>query len=589
MSAIDFVIVLAYLLFAVGVGAIFSRRAGSGLDEYFLSGRSLPWWVAGTSMVATTFAADTPLAITGLVAENGIAGNWFWWSVAIAHVAATLFYAPLWRRAGVLTDIELIPLRYSGKPAHFLRSFRALWDGVVINSIILGWVTLAMVKIMDAFFDLDRWVAWAGLSRIIDGRWAGILVCLIVAVVYTVMAGYWGVVVTDIVQFVMAMIGSIALAVFAWRDIGGAEGLRVGLAERFGDAADGFLDFFPNGQTSSLPWITFSAFLAVQWWASRNSDGGSYLAQRTLSTKNPRHSVLASMWFTVAHYVLRPWPWIIVALISLIIFPDLEDAEMGYPKMALAYLPAGWLGLMVASLVAAFMSTVDTHINWGASLVVNDFLKPRLPSTWDDRRLVRLSRWISVALMIIAGVVAYSMSSVAGAWRLLYGLSSGVGGVYIGRWLWWRVNAWSEIAAWTASATSYAISVQLAPNMIFGTRLILIAGVSTAVWVSATLLTPAVDAATLDRFYQRVQPGSPWWGPVARRNQRSERWWGWRDLAAWWLGVVMVFATLSAMGTALFKGWLEALPGLLVGLITAALFMLHVRSAYPAEANREGP
>ncbi len=586
MSVLDYAIILGYMAFAVGVGALLSRRAGKGLDEYFLSGRSLPWWLAGTSMVATTFAADTPLAITGLVAEDGIAGNWFWWSLAIAHIAATLFYAPLWRRAGVLTDIELIPLRYSGRPARFLRSFRALWDGVVINSIVLGWVILAMVKILDAFFDLDSWVAAIGLSGI-DGRWAGIALCLTVAIVYTVLAGFWGVVVTDLVQFAMAMAGSIALAFFTWRAVGGATGMRAGLFERFGDAGGEYLRFFPSGDSAGLPWITFAAFLSVQWWASRNSDCGNYLAQRLLAVKSPRQGVLASLWFTIALYVVRSWPWIVVALGSLIVFPDLADPELGYPKMALAYLPAGWLGLMAASLAAAFMSTVDTHINWGASLVVNDFLKPRLGAGWSDRRLVSLSRWISVLLMAIAGLVAYSMDSVAGAWRLLYGLSAGVGGVYIGRWLWWRVNAWSEIAAWTASATTYFLSTRLAPDLIFGSRLFLVAGISTAAWVTVTLLTPAVDSAALDRFYRRVQPGSPWWGPVAKRNDRQSRWWSWGDVVAWVAGVIMVFAVLAGIGGLLFDGWVRALPKLLLGAFAGAVFWRHLRSAYPHASESE--
>ncbi len=583
MSTLDLAIVAGYLIFALGAGAVMSRRAGRGLDDYFLSGRSLPWWLAGTSMVATTFAADTPLAITGLVAADGIAGNWLWWSLAIAHVAATLFYAPLWRRAGVLTDIELIPLRYSGRPARVLRTFRSLWDGVVINSIVLGWVILAMVKIMDAFFDLDRWVAATGLSGVISGRWFGILLCLIVALVYTILAGFWGVVVTDLVQFAMAMLGAVMLAVFAWRDVGGRDGLHAGLVDRFGDQAGSYLEYLPTGDTAGLPWTTFIAFLSVQWWASRNADSGSYLAQRMLASRTPRDSALATTWFTFAMYVLRSWPWIVVALVSLVVFPGLDDPEMGYPMMAMKYLPAGWLGLMAASLIAAFMSTVDTHINWGASLVVNDFLRPSLGEEWTGRKAVAVSRWVSLALMLIAGVVAYSMSSVAGAWRLLFGLSAGVGGVYIGRWLWWRVNAWSEIAAWAASAVTYLVSTQAAPEIAFGSRLFVVAGVSTAVWVTVTLLTRPVADATLDDFYRQVQPGSPWWGPVARRVERSERWWSWRDVGAWWLGVAMVYASLVAIGTALLEGWSAALPPLLIAATWGALFGLHLRSAFPAE------
>ena len=583
MAPLDLAIVAAYLIFALGAGALLSRRAGKGLDQYFLSGRSLPWWLAGTSMVATTFAADTPLAITGIVAENGIAGNWLWWNLAVAHVAAILFYAPLWRRAGVLTDIELIAIRYSGAPARALRVFRSLWGGLVLNSIVLGWVILAMVKILDAFFDLDLWVEQLGLTGVIDGRWLGIVVCLAVAITYTILAGFWGVVVTDLVQFALAMVGSVALAVFAWRGIGGREGLQGGLVERFGDQAASITSFLPTGGDYGLPWITFIAFLTVQWWAVREADTGSYLAQRMMAARTPRDSSLAATVFTVAHYVLRPWPWIVVGLVSLVVFPGLDDPEMGYPMMALEYLPAGWLGLMAASLVAAFMSTVDTHINWGASLVVNDFLKPRLGRHWDEGKAVSVSRWVSLLLMLIAAVVAYSMSSVAGAWRLLFGLSAGVGAVYIGRWLWWRVNAWSEITAWVASAIAYGVSIWLAPDVDFGLRLAMVAGISTVAWVTVTLLTPPVDPAILDAFYRKVQPGSPWWKPVAQRVERSERWWSWRDVGAWWLGVAMVYASLAAIGTVLLEGWSAALLQIALAAVCAGLFILHLRSAFPAE------
>lgn len=567
LAAVDWALIAAYMLFAVAVGVYFQRRAGASVSDYFLSGRSLPWWIAGTSMVATTFAADTPLAVTGLVARQGIAGNWMWWNLALSHMVATIFFARLWSRAGVITDLELVDIRYSGAAARGLRAFRACWEGVFINSIIMGWVILAMVKLFGVLFDLDAVVAAVGLEGLLDGRWLGILICLAIALAYTVLSGFWGVVMTDLVQFSMAMIGSVALAVFAWRDVGGAEVLRRRLSDELGPDVESLLSFFPGEGPYSLPLATFAAFLTVNWWATRQIDGGNFLTQRMLAAKDERHSFLASLWFTVAHYVLRPWPWILVALISLVVFPGLDDPELGYPKMILAYLPPGWLGLMVASFLAAFMSTVDSHVNWGTALLVNDLYRPFLAPGRDERHYVAVARALSVVLMACGGTVAYLMTSVVGGWQLFYGLTAGIGGVYLARWLWWRVSAWSEIAAWTSSAATYLSLQWLRPEMGFGPDLIVTALVTTACWFLVTLVTPASDRDKLVAFFERVRPGSPWWGPIAAASTVEARPWRSGDLVAWIAGVTLVFASLFAIGKLLLFGWSACLPWAVLAVV----------------------
>ena len=394
----------------------------------------------------------------------------------------------------------------------------------------------------------------------IDGRWLGILICLAIALVYTVLSGFWGVVMTDLVQFVIAMAGAIVLAVIAWRDIGGAEPLRARLSEQFGAESDALLAFLPTGTGLSLPLSTFAAFLAVNWWATRQIDGGNIITQRMLATRDERQSVLATLWFAIAHYVIRPWPWIIVALVSLVVFPELDDPETGYPLMILEYLPTGWLGIMVASFLAAFMSTIDSQVNWGSSLLVNDLYRPFLRRGREPGHYVTAARLVSVALMAGGGVVAYLMTSVVGGWQLFYGLTAGIGGVYVGRWLWWRVSAWSEIAAWIASGTTYLILQWRWSELGFGWHLIITALVSTAAWLLVTAFAPPTTEEKLLRFYERVRPASPWWGPIARRSDTEVASTLGADLVTWLAGVVLIFTALFGLGKLLLFGWVEALP-----------------------------
>jgi Na+/proline symporter len=569
-------------VFALAVGLFFRRRAGRSISEYFLSGRNLPWWIVGTSIVATMFAADTPLAVTGLVANDGISGLWFMWNFAAAHLVVAFFFARLWRRAGVITDVELVALRYSGRAAQVLRGFRSVWEGAVLNCIIMGWVILAMVKIMGVLIDLDAVTQHLGIDQFIDGRWFGILVCLVVAVAYTVLSGFWGVVMTDFVQFLLAMTGAIALAVIAVGDIGGIGELKLRLTEQYGDLTDGYLSFLPNASGTSLPMITFVALLGVNWWATRDVGGTSYMVQRMLAAKDENHSFLGVLWFCIAHYVLRPWPWIVVGLISLVAFPGLEDRELGYPMAIVEYLPTGLLGLMLASILAAFMSTIDTLLNWGVSLLVNDGYRPFIRRQASDRHYVQVSRLLVVVLMIAGGATAYLMQSIRGAWELFFGMTVGIGGVYVARWWWWRVNAWSEIAAWVSTAVVYVGLYIVNPEIGFGWHLIITAGASTVCWIVVALVTPPTDEAKLLAFYERVRPGTPWWGPIARRSAVAVDRMGWSDVGDWIAGLVLIYAGLFGVGKLILEGPAVGLAYLAIAAVAGAYIYRSVRRS-PAD------
>ena len=590
MSPIDWLIVAGYLVLALGIGLFFRRRAGKNIAEYFLSGRSLPWWVLGTSIVATMFAADTPLAVTGLIANDGISGVWFIWNFAAAHLMATFFFARLWRRAGVITDVELVELRYSGRPARVLRVFRSVWEGAVLNCIIMGWVILAMVKILGVLIDLDAVTVTLGIDDVIDGRWLAIIVCLLVAVAYTVLSGFWGVVMTDVVQFVLAMIGAIALAVIAVGDVGGIAELKLELVSQYGELTDGILSFVPDSSGASLPLITFIALMGVNWWATRDAGGTAYMVQRMLAAKDEEHSFLGVLWFCFLHYVIRPWPWILVGLVSLVVFPDLTDKELGYPKMIVEYLPVGLLGVMVASMIAAFMSTIDTLLNWGVSLLVNDLYRPWNEraakgaevdrSSEDDEHYVRVARVLVVLLMLAGGVTAYMMQSIRGAWELFFGMTVGIGGVYIMRWWWWRVNAWSEIAAWVSTAIVYVGLHYAAPGIGFGLHLMTTAGVSTVCWVVVAFLTAPTDEKKLIDFYELVRPGSPWWKPIAERSSVAVSRMGWHDVIEWCAGVVFIYAGLFAVGKLLLFGAFAALPYLAVAALAGVVIWRSVARSW---------
>ncbi|MFW6085451.1 MAG: sodium:solute symporter family protein, partial [Gemmatimonadota bacterium] len=483
MTPVDWIIVVAYFVVAAGVGIAVMRRASGSTDDYFLGGRSLPWWLAGTSMVATTFAADTPLAVTEMVVNHGVAGNWLWWNLVMSGILTVFFYARLWRRAGVLTDAEFTEIRYGGKPAALLRGFRAGYLAVPINLIIMGWVNLAMVDIASIAI---------GISPV-----AALLLCFLLASAYAILSGLWGVVITDFIQFGLAVAGSVLLAVFAVEAVGGMSGLKEGLAGAYG-STEAALALFPregSGGRVWMPTVTLAVFLGVNWWASwypgAEPGGGGYVAQRIFAARSERDGLLATLWYNIAHYAVRPWPWILVALASTILYPGLENPREGYVRAIVDLLPPGIVGLVIAGLAAAYMSTISTQLNWGASYLVNDLYGRFLRPEADQRELVRVSRWATALLMVSSLVVTLFLTSIEGAWRFLLAIGAGTGPVLILRWYWWRINAWSEIAA---MAASFVVSVGLwfgaglDPSDLRQWAWIMLATVaaSTVVWVSVT-------------------------------------------------------------------------------------------------------
>jgi SSS family solute:Na+ symporter len=552
----DWLIILLYFAVSAAIGLAYVRKASQSLDEYFVSGRALPWWLAGTSMVATTFSADTPLVVAGLVARYGVAGNWLWWNGAISGILTVFFFARLWRRAGVLTDLEFAELRYGGKPAAALRGFRALYLALPINLIIMGWVTRAMVTVLQISLNINPWKAAILLFAITAG--------------YTIFSGLWGVVVTDTFQFVVKMGGVIVLAVFAVKSVGGLDPLVRAAEAHFGsrEAAFGVL---PPTDQAWLPVSTLLVFLGVQWWAAwypgAEPGGGGYVAQRILAAKDERHGLLATLWFNIAHYALRPWPWILVGFVALMRYPGLPNPEEGYVRVMVDVLPSPLRGLLVATFAAAYMSTIGTHLNWGASYLVNDvylrFIKPGA----SDRARVMASRGATVMLMLLSLVVMAYLKSVEQGWKLLIGLGAGTGAVFILRWYWWRINAWSEISAMAASfITSIALHLGHvdAGNTSSGDyakAMLITTAVATTVWLAVTFLTRPESDAVLDTFYRRVRPGGPGWRQVAQRlgYGKDPIPGGALSWVNWAAGVAAVYSSVFGVGEFLTgsstKGW----------------------------------
>src|SRR5256885_2143208 len=458
LTAIDWAIVAAYFVLSPAIGFAFTKRGGESLSEYFISGRNVSWWLAGASMVATTFAADTPLVVTGFVYNQGVAGNWIWWNMLMSGMLTVFFFARLWRRANVMTDVEFAEIRYGGTPAAFLRGFRALYLALPINLIILGWVTRAMIKILTIALGL-RDVTIAGMT--VGGEIIAVGICFLITVLYAVAAGMWAVLWTDLVQFVIKMSAVIVLAVYSVRAVGGIEVMKTKLVEHFGTETAA-LSVLPVSVTSTgivayawMPLLTLGVYLSVQWWAAwypgAEPGGGGYVAQRIFSARSERDGVLATLFFQIAHYALRPWPWIVTGLCTVILYPTLADREAGYVQAFVDLLPTPWRGFMMAGFAAAYMSTVGTHLNWGASYLVNDFYKRFVKVDGDQRHYVAVSRAATILIFLASVAVTSQLSSVEKAWELLLALGAGTGLVLILRWYWWRINAWSEISAMVAS------------------------------------------------------------------------------------------------------------------------------------------
>jgi Na+/proline symporter len=512
---IDWIVVGSYLAATLAVGVWLSRRASGGLVDFFISGRSLPWWLAGTSMAATTFSVDTPLYVTGLVARRGIAGNWEWWAFGLSHVLLIYIFARLWRRAEVVTDVELTEIRYGGRPAAVLRGSRAFLFAIPINCIAIGYVMLAMRKVVEVLGLFDKLPAWLpGDARL----WA-VLALSVFVLVYAGLSGLWGVVATDFFQFALAMLGAFLVAGFALHEIGGMAELKRQLVAM--GRAD-TLHVVPRPGTAELPFGTFLAYLGIQWWAFRRSDGGGEFVQRLSACRDEREAERAAWLFNVLHYVIRAWPWIVVALAALVVFPQLlepgGDPELGYPMLMLRYLPAGLLGIVVASFFAAFMSTVSTQINWGASYLVNDLYARFVDPEAGPGRLVAVGRLASIAIVALAAVAAFFARDVGAVFRFMIAIGTGPGAVLILRWFWWRVNAWAELAAMLAGfGIALASYLPLWGEVGFGLRLTITAGGAAMIWLPVMLLTPPEEERTLDEFYRRVRPGGPGWSKVRAR------------------------------------------------------------------------
>jgi len=595
LAPVDFAIIGLYMVISLALGLWFTRRGTASVVEYFVAGRQLTWWLAGTSIVATSYAADTPLAVARIVRTSGLQGNWYWWSGVMGFVACMFFFAPLWRRSRLLTDVELIELRYAGRPAAWLRVLLALYKSVLENGIIMGWVLLGMQKIAAVCF------AWPKESTI--------LALVVTALAYTLCSGLWGVVVTDLFQFALAMIASICLAAIVLVAVGGPAGLADSVhasavaaqsAELPSPVAppEQIMSLAPDLSAGGLALLTFGFYLLIQWWGG--VEGGGFLVQRLFATKDERHAMLALLWFTVAHFGLRCWPWIVVGLASVVYLPELVDPETAYPMMMVRFLPVGMKGVMVASLLAAFMSTISTHLNWGASYLLNDVYRPLLRPRRSETHYVRVAQGFVLAMALLAGLAAWQMESIFGAWLYLTELAAGAVVVGVARWYWWRVNAWSQISAlvsslvvsnalrlmggvvqvlerlgWSALARLAANLEFLAAEAWYPLRFAITLVLSTLIWVAVTLLTRPVPLDHLQGFYRRVRPGG-WWGPVARscpdvRQFRP----GWAEIAGWAVGVVTVYLCVFGIGWLLLGAYLDGALAA-VGVACGGWFVLRI-------------
>ncbi len=559
MSFWDWSIIAAYGLTVLAAGLLLARKAGSSSEEYFLGGRRLTWYVLGLSLVATSFAADTPLAVTEFVRTQGIWGNWIWWIWAISHVLAVFLFSRLWRRAEVTTDAEFIELRYQGKPAALLRGVKAAVMGLGFNLFVMGWVTQAMGTILAATLNMDKDLALA--------------ICAVVAVVYTTASGLWGVVVSDVFQFAVAMVGAFVFAGYAVWAAGGLPAVAAKAQSLHK------LSFFPP--RDALESSKFAVLLALGWMATHNADAGGYTMQRLSAAKSEGHAVGGSIVFVLFHYVVRVWPWILVALASLVLLPDLTDHKAAYPMLIVQVLPVGLRGLLIASLLAAYMSTIDTHLNWGASYLVTDIYQRFMAPHADQRSVIRAARIASVGLALAAVVVSRSIDSIKGAWTLLYSMGAGLGPALILRWFWWRVTALAELAALIVSLAAGALLSSLSVPYQF--RLAAVFATGLAATVSVSLLGPRDSLSHLEAFYVKVRPGG-WWGPVAKGRKGILTKGIIVDLAA---GLALVYGLSLGIGKLLFQQWSQALW--LLGVATAGSVVLWLRWAGKGKAAATGP
>jgi|AntAceMinimDraft_16_1070373.scaffolds.fasta_scaffold29094_1 Na+/proline symporter len=589
LSLIDWLIIISYLIISLLIGLRYKKRAGKSLSDYFLSGRKLPWHIAGISMVATTFAADTPLAVTELVAKNGISGNWLWWNMLIGGMLTTFFFARLWRRANILTEVEFVELRYSGKPAAFLRGFKSIYMGIFMNAIIIGWVNIAMMSILKIFFDLpDEQLIWY------------IAIAMTITVIYSTISGLWGVVITDTIQFFIAMTGCIVLAVIVISSpkIGGITGLKSQLPAWS-------LNFFPDiGKSQSVSDIAhtlsisigaFFAYTTVQWWASwypgAEPGGGGYIAQRMMSCKNEKHSVFATLFFQITHYSLRPWPWILVGLASIVLYPELgiDEKRVGYVLAMRDFLPVGLKGLLLVAFLAAYMSTISTQLNWGASYLVNDFYKRFIKpeNKFKNKKSIQknyvfMGKVFTLLIMLIALFVTTQIKTIKGAWEFIIECGAGLGMVLILRWYWWRINAWSEIIASILPFIAYGFAKFYLEKYMPESFIInkgsffFTVGITTISWLLITFLTKPTNKNKLISFYKLVRPDGIW-NPVIKSAGINKHHSQICNLIICWISsIIMTYSILFFTGKAIFLEWSKALMWFVIAAISFIILRIFI-------------
>ena len=629
LTATDWIVIAGYLLINLAIGIYYRRRAGGNTEEFFVSGRDVSWWLAGTSMVATTFAADTPLFVSGVIATQGIAGNWVWWASCVGGIMTVFFFARYWRRSEVLTDVELTEIRYGGKPAAFLRGFKSVYLGLLMNCLILGWVTNAMVSIIAVL--LGPLIAKGKVLEIALGghtllhyalgepSHTALLICILILVpftgIYTSIGGLWGVLVTDLFQFILKMTMVVVLAWVAVVKIGGMQALKLQLqvvgdaVHKAGAETANPLAFFPDfhlGWTTSavwtLPLLTFVTYLGVQWWSAwypgAEPGGGGYVAQRMFCARDEKNSLGATLWFNIAHYAVRPWPWIITALVALAVYsphggmhPDAAYGavpQQGYVMVLRDFLPPALRGIMVAAFLAAFMSTLGTQLNWGVSYLVNDLYRRFMVKGKTEKHYVGIGRLFTIVMVLLSGWVASVLHSVGQGWLIVLGLGAGTGAVYMLRWYWWRINAWSEITAMIVAAGVALYlgngwlrgHLHLSPTpfagsetVIFAKTSLVTAGITTVAWIVATFLTPAESQEKLLAFYRRVRPSVYGWKKIAALAPEIPQV---RDIANnafdWVMGCVLVYASLFGIGKIVFGEWIVGV--LLLAIAAVAGYMI---------------
>jgi solute:Na+ symporter, SSS family len=602
LAPLDWLIILAFILFSIGIAIYFRKQAENGLSGFFLGGRSLPWYLAGLSMVATTFGADTPLAVTELVASGGIAKNWLWWNLLAGGLLTTIFFSRLWRRANILTEVEFIDLRYSGKAAKFLRGFKAVYLGLFINAMIIAWVNQAFIAIIRVFFEIDQHSVITLFNVEISTLYTITTAAMILVMLYSSISGLKGIAVTDAFQFIIAMTGCIILAVIVVQSekIGGIQGLKE-------KAPEGSLSFFPSFtkvdglRVFTLPIITFFTYVGVLWWSSwypgAEPGGGGYVAQRMMGAKTEKDSIYATLFFQIAHYCIRPWPWIIVALCTVVLYPELgpDDQKLGYVMAMRDFLPTGLKGLLLVAFLGAYMSTISTQLNWGASYLVNDLYKPFIrpeksfaDSKSTNKNYILISRLCTFLIMIYALFITTQITTITGVWEFIFQCGAGLGLVLILRWYWYRINVWSEITATIIPFFVYGMvmfkrqvylkllpvdfsrdQIQELTDQIwyfdFAYTVLLTVAITTVVWVAVTYMTAPTDTNTLSNFFNNVKP-SGFWGKYGQSDNSKMPY----LLLSWVMAVIMVYAALFGLGKLIFQEW-NALAIYAVSCILSAI------------------